>query len=377
MVNVAITANEINIAANDLVTGANFSGTGALSITTGTSTRAIYLGGANNTNTGVMNITATELAYLVDGFSSITFGGSGYAGEISSQGNLSFKDPVVFTSTNTMTLGHDLAAASSTNASFTVGGPLTWNGGSISTGAGVVALNGDITLGGSGSRAITTTSGIITIGASTSNTVTGNSVNLTLNSGSVAINVNSALNGIGALGLGTTSQTGTITLNGVIAADSVTTGSTAYNLVFNSGSSGSTIIGTSGSSTYSLVFSNTGTLTLNDGASDTFKVLGSLTVSAPSAVNLSGNIVTAGAMTIGSALNLVSNTSLDSTADSTGISGAGLGGNITVNGSVSTANSSTLSVSAKAGNVTFANTVGGAGTNGGVVFNGNQRLYVD
>jgi hypothetical protein len=65
MVNIAITANELNIAANDLVTGANFAGTGTLSITPGTSTRAIHLGGANNSNTSALNITASELAFLL------------------------------------------------------------------------------------------------------------------------------------------------------------------------------------------------------------------------------------------------------------------------------------------------------------------------
>jgi hypothetical protein len=206
--NTSLTADEINWAAS-------FGGSGTLVMLPSTTTRGIYLATVDDSTTGVLNITATEISNLADGFSAITIGGS-ISGDITSQGNSSFKDPLTIASSGTFNLGYDLLAATSTNAAFTVTGPMLWNAGNITTSTGVVTLNGNLTLGGSGTRAITTASGVVTIGDAATDSVTGAGVNLTINSGSATTTVNAALNNIATLTLGSSSQTGTITLNNTL-----------------------------------------------------------------------------------------------------------------------------------------------------------------
>ncbi|NBX98882.1 MAG: hypothetical protein EBQ83_01230, partial [Burkholderiaceae bacterium] len=185
---------------------------------------------------------------------------------------------------------------------------------------------------------------------------------LTINSGSAITTVNASLNNIAILGLGTTNQTGAMTLNNVISATSLVTGSTAYNLVFNTGSSGTSVIGTSGSTAYALTFNNTGTLTINDGTGDSFKVLGSLTISAPSKLYLTGSLLTASNLTIASNIMLAGNSSLDTTANGSGVSGGGAGSTINVSGSIDTlTDATTLTVYAGSAPITFSGVIGGQG----------------
>ncbi|PJI76020.1 hypothetical protein B0G85_2061, partial [Polynucleobacter brandtiae] len=223
--NTSLTANEINLAGN-------FAGTGTLTIIPSTTTRDIYLGSADNSNTSVLNLTATELAYLVDGFSAITIGGGTYSGNINSQAALSFKDPTSFTSSGTFTLAHNLAFVTGTNASFTINGPLTWNAGDITTGSGLISINGNIDLGGSSVKNITTSSGNITIGASSLNTLTGNNLDLVINSGSGSTTINSAINGVGAFTLGSSNQSGAFYILSDLNVGSISTGTTAFDIYF-------------------------------------------------------------------------------------------------------------------------------------------------
>ncbi|WP_396189587.1 beta strand repeat-containing protein, partial [Flavobacterium sp.] len=229
---IAAAANNLTLSVDTITLGGNVSGTGALAIIPKTLTRNMYLGSADNSASTALNLKTADIAYLVDGFSGITLGGSGYLGAISSQANLSFKDPTTFTSSGTFTLSHDLVAASSTNASFTVGGALTWNGGNITTGTGAIALTGNVTLGGSGARTLTTTSGGITIGGSSANTLTGSNVDLTINSGSSSTTFNSTVSGVGTLTLGSTGQTGAFYILNDLGANSIETGTTAFDIYF-------------------------------------------------------------------------------------------------------------------------------------------------
>jgi hypothetical protein len=118
---IAASANNVTLSIDEITLGGNLSGTGALVIVPKTLTRGTYLGSADNSASTVLNLKSADLAYLVDGFSSITIGGASYSGAVTSQANISFKDPTTITSSSTFTLSHNLSAATSTNASFTVG----------------------------------------------------------------------------------------------------------------------------------------------------------------------------------------------------------------------------------------------------------------
>ncbi|WP_114652545.1 beta strand repeat-containing protein [Polynucleobacter necessarius] len=324
----AVSANNLTLLVDAITLGGNLSGTGALVIVPKTLNRDIYLGSADNSASAVLNLKSTDIDYLVDGFSSILIGGAGYSGSIASQGNTSFKDPTTFTSSFAFTLSHNLLATASTNASFTVGGSFTWNGGDITTGTGVVTLSGDMTLGGSGTRTLSTTSGIVTIGASTANTVTGNAASLTLNSGSAATNVYSTITGVNVLGLGTSGQSGTITLNGAFTTTSIATGAAAYSLVFNGGDSGISTV------TDAATFANTSALTLGNQAGDIFVFTSGLTATAQSTVNLAGAIRTAGtALSIGNG-STTTYLSADTVIDTTNNGANSAGGAIALAGSV-------------------------------------------
>ncbi|MBU3608918.1 beta strand repeat-containing protein, partial [Polynucleobacter nymphae] len=309
----SLTANEINISGS-------FSGSGSLTIAPSTLNRGIYLGVSDNSATSVLNLTATELGYLADGFTVINFGNGSYTGNLTSQANLSFKDPTTFTSSSTFTLAHNLSAAASTNAAFTINSPLAWNAGDITTGTGVITLNNDVTLGGSGVRSLTSASGIITVGASISNIVTGNAKNLTINSGTAVSTINSALNGIGTLSLGTSSQTGAITANGVISAATLSTGTTAYDLILNGGNGGTSTI------TNAVSFTNTGSLTIGNQASDIFIFTGGLSAISQPTLNLGGSIRTEGApIALGNATSIAYvnyDTTLDTTNNGVNVAGA-------------------------------------------------------
>jgi mucin-19 len=312
--NTSLTANEINLSGS-------FAGTGTLSFTPSTTSRGTHLGSTDNSNATVLNLTTIELGYLADGFTSITIGSGTYSGDITSQAALSFKDPTIFTSTGTFYLGHNLSAASSTNASFTVNGPLSWTAGDITTGTGIINIAGDIVLGGSDTRAISSSSGVVTVGASTANVVTGNALNLTINSGSATATVNSALNGIGVLSLGTSSsQSGVITLNGIFSSSSLTVGSYAYDLVFNGGNEGTSTV------TNAVTLSNTGSVTIGNQAGDIFVFAGGLSSITQPTLNLAGTLRAAGtAITLGNSSStayIAADTTIDTTNNGANPTGA-------------------------------------------------------
>ncbi|MBV5280584.1 MAG: hypothetical protein J0651_04940, partial [Actinobacteria bacterium] len=174
--------------------------------------------------------------------------------------------------------------------------------------------------GGSGTRAITTASGVVTIGDAATDSVTGAGVNLTINSGSATTTVNAALNNIATLTLGSSSQTGTMTVNNTLSAASLVTGSTAYNIVLNSGDAGTSTI------TNAVTFANTTTLTLGDQLGDVFLFLGGLNATTQSMLNLAGTIRTAGnTVTLGNATSqayIIYDTLIDTTNDAANPTGA-------------------------------------------------------
>lgn len=97
-----LTSDEIDFAGN--VTGTGF----ALGLDTFNGATGIELGGAGGT--GAMDLTSAELAFLQDGFTSLTFGGAGMIGNINVASALTFTDAVTFLANpiGTTTLGFDV-----------------------------------------------------------------------------------------------------------------------------------------------------------------------------------------------------------------------------------------------------------------------------
>jgi len=83
-----LSGDEINIAGN-------VSGTGNLTIQPLTPTQSIQIGGTDSGNTSILDITATELSLLQNGFSAIAIGGSDSSGLITVAGDVTFNDPVI------------------------------------------------------------------------------------------------------------------------------------------------------------------------------------------------------------------------------------------------------------------------------------------
>ncbi|MEQ9549004.1 MAG: CHAT domain-containing protein [Coleofasciculus sp. G3-WIS-01] len=86
-----LTGDEINLAGN-------VSGTGSLTIQPLTPTQSIQIGGSDSGNTSILEVTATELSLLQNGFSAIAIGRSDSSGLITVAGDVSFNYPVTLRS---------------------------------------------------------------------------------------------------------------------------------------------------------------------------------------------------------------------------------------------------------------------------------------
>jgi len=104
--NVSITGNEINFAAgnvNFLIVRSN----GSLILKPFTASQNIAIGGTADTGVGTLDITASDLAALSPGFSSVTFGGNTYSGNISTNsGTTTFNNPITLATTGTVLGGN-------------------------------------------------------------------------------------------------------------------------------------------------------------------------------------------------------------------------------------------------------------------------------
>ena len=156
------------------------------------------------------------------------------------------------------------------------------------TGSGAISVNGNITSVGLqsysgpmslGTNAIlSTTTNTITIGS----TVTGAGHNLSLESGSWATTVTGNLSGVSTLALHTSAgQLGSMTFNGSVAANQLTTQSGAHAIALNGGG---TI------ATGPVTFLNTGSLTIASG----FVFTGGMSTSSVSVAAIAGTITAAG-----------------------------------------------------------------------------------
>jgi hypothetical protein len=104
--NLILQGDELNFAGN-------ISGTGGLTIQPLTSTQAIQIGGTDSGSNSILDLTATKLNLLQNGFTSITIGDASSNGAITLAGNTTFNDPVT------------LQAPGETGSIDTTGGTLT------------------------------------------------------------------------------------------------------------------------------------------------------------------------------------------------------------------------------------------------------------
>ena len=188
---------------------------GALVIEPGSTGQGISLGGPGDTGPGTLDLTATDLATLANGFSSITIGSSSGTGAITLAGNVTFIDSTTLRTLGSIntTAGSVLNGIDDASLSLLAGAGVTIGElGAINTAGRSVVIEGDRDGNGEGSvtvaQPITTGGGAITIiGAST----TGRAI---------FIDSQGTLNSQG----GAISLTGTGLSEGIIAFAPITSG---------------------------------------------------------------------------------------------------------------------------------------------------------
>jgi filamentous hemagglutinin family protein len=186
MSNVAITTGtgNITLTGDEIDLNGPVSSTGAIVLEPLTANKAIALMGSDN-NTDALDLTATEIGLLQDGFSSLTLGKTNGSGAITINSS-SFKEPVTIQAPNgSITVAGEIQGQD--NASITLKGATTLN-------AGLTTNNQDITING--------------------NTTLGNTVTLNTGSGGGNINLNGTVDGNQSLTLD--AGTGNITVNGAV-----------------------------------------------------------------------------------------------------------------------------------------------------------------
>jgi len=172
---------------------------------------AIALGGSDN-NTPALDLTATELGLLQDGFNSITLGRNNSRGNISINSS-TFKDPVTIQAPlGSITVNGQITGTD--NASITLKGATTLNA-NITTANSAIAINGNTTLG----NPVTLNTGTNGGNISLNGTVNGNQ-NLTLSAGNGIIDFGDAVGTDTPIGNLTINSASSVTLNGNITTTS-------------------------------------------------------------------------------------------------------------------------------------------------------------
>lgn len=133
-------------------------GTGNLTLAAAIPATPIVLGGAADTGAGTLNLLATDLTALQDGFASITLGSANGTGAITTAGNLIFNDSLTLQSSGANSQGITLTNAlnllgATSNLTLTSTGPVTTNQ-PVTTQGGAIAITGNNTVG----------TGILTLG---------------------------------------------------------------------------------------------------------------------------------------------------------------------------------------------------------------------
>lgn len=93
-------AGTLTLTGNEIDFAGNVSGSGDLLLQPLSSTQAIQIGGTDTGNSGILDLTGTELSLLQNGFSAIAIGAADGSGTITLAGDVTFSDPVTLRSTN-------------------------------------------------------------------------------------------------------------------------------------------------------------------------------------------------------------------------------------------------------------------------------------
>ncbi|MEG4842442.1 two-partner secretion domain-containing protein, partial [Microcoleus sp. B9-D4] len=138
-------SNPLNLTAGEIDFSGNVSGTGALTLQPATAGQNIAVGGSDN-NTSALDLTASELNLIQNGFSSIAIGRSDSSANVSISNNITFVDPVNI-KTGTGTIALDGTITGNDNSSIALkASTINLNSG-INTNKNPIALNGTVTLG--------------------------------------------------------------------------------------------------------------------------------------------------------------------------------------------------------------------------------------
>ncbi|CAG0996917.1 Heme/hemopexin-binding protein [Phycisphaerales bacterium] len=138
-------ANNVVFSGNEIDLGAAVTGTGRLTFRTFAAGDDILFGGAGST--AALDMTATELGFLADGFASVTLGRADGTGAINSGGALTVLDPFTFLTDPTGAIQIDHTVRGNGNATLTFSGPTTLTA-SVITQANAIVFNDDVTIGG-------------------------------------------------------------------------------------------------------------------------------------------------------------------------------------------------------------------------------------
>jgi filamentous hemagglutinin family protein len=181
-------AVNVNFSTNgDLVLGANIAGTGNLTIVPVSNGTSIGIGGG----AGVLNLSDTELDFIVNGWSSIAIGATTGTGVITIDQYNNWKDPITFRNgaTGSIVVTGEQSTTAGSNAAFAFNGPTTFNANvntsNSSASAGTITLgNFSHTLGAN----LTTDDSNITINGATALSGAAG-VLRTINAGTGALNI--------------------------------------------------------------------------------------------------------------------------------------------------------------------------------------------
>lgn len=194
-----LTGDEINLAGT-------ISGTGNLTIQPLTPTQSIQIGGTDSGNPSILDVTATELSWLQNGFRAIAIGGTDSSGLITLAGDVSFSDPVIWrspvgsgsinTTDGTITGADDATLTLQANQAITTGDiinpgraiTLTSTRGTIDTRVGV--LDSSTETGNGGAIELTALGNITTgdIDSSSSGNASGGMITLDSSDGAITTN---------------------------------------------------------------------------------------------------------------------------------------------------------------------------------------------
>ncbi|NQE35122.1 hypothetical protein E5S67_02852 [Microcoleus sp. IPMA8] len=138
-------SNPLTLTAGEINFSGNVSGSGPLTLQPATAGQNIIVGGTDN-NTGALDLTASEINLIQNGFSSIAIGRSDSSANISVPYNLTFLDPVNI-QTGTGTIALDGTITGNDNSSIALNAATINLNYGINTNKNPIALNGTVTLG--------------------------------------------------------------------------------------------------------------------------------------------------------------------------------------------------------------------------------------